>query len=230
MKAKDVVKVEYETKGAKFEILVNQEEADKYRRNRAYDFLKVLFVHEIFKDTRTGERASLKDIKNSFGTTDVIEVAKRIFDNGKIQLTTEQVRKMKEAKWKEIVNIITKLSKDPRINAPHTHQRIEMAMKEAKVNIDPMKSADEQYLKVIEKIREIIPISLEAKELVLKIPLAFTGRIYGVLREMCKIRKEEWTSDFLYLQVEIPAGMEADLLEKLNRICPGEFEVREIKK
>jgi ribosome maturation protein Sdo1 len=46
---------------------------------------------------------------------------------------------------------------------------------------------------------------------------------------MCNIKKEEWTQNFLLLEVEIPAAMEVELIEKLGKLCSGDFEVKSLK-
>ena len=63
---------------------------------------------------------------------------------GDLNLTTDQRRKMIEEKRKQIVHFIAKTYVDPRTHLPHPPLRIEQAMKDGRVSVDPQKNVDEQ--------------------------------------------------------------------------------------
>ena len=74
-----------------------------------------------------------------FKTTDPTEVAKQILSRGELSLTTDQRRKMVEEKKKQIIQYINKSFVDPKTHVPHPPLRIESAMDEPRVIIDPSK-------------------------------------------------------------------------------------------
>ena len=64
----------------------------------------------------------------------------------------------------------------------------------------------------------------------IKIPAQFAGQSFGIVKQFAKILKDEWQNDgSLHLMVEIPAGLQNDLMDKLSGITKGEAEVSIVK-
>jgi len=216
--------------GESFEVLVDPDVIQKVREGEDVDLSEYMAVEEIFRDARKGERASLEMVKKVFGTTDPLEVARRIILTGEFQLTTEQRRKMQEAKRKQIVAEIARNSINPQTKAPHPPQRIELAMEEAKVNIDPFKSVDAQIPAILSKIRALIPIRFEKTQVALRLTGEDYGRCYEYLASSGKIVKEEWQQDGKWIGViEIPAGTRDEFISRLNSRTKGKLESKILK-
>ena len=214
----------------RFEILVDPKAAADLIDGKEVDILSSLAIDAVFKDAKKGEHAPEELLEKKFGTTDIIEIAKKIILKGEIQLTTEQRREMQERKRKKIIDFIVKNSMDPRTKLPHPRQRIELAIKEAGVHIDPFKPVDQQVNNVIEALRPLIPISIEQVKIAVKIPAQFTGKAYGVVRNLGKLLKEEWQPDGSWLGViQIPAGMQLEFYDKLNDLTKGNVETKILK-
>lgn len=213
-----------------FEILVDPEMVLKFKKGESVSIGKMLAVNDVFKDARKGEKVSSSELEKNFGSSDIIKVAEKILKEGDVQLKTEQRREMVDEKRKQIATIISKQGMDPRTKLPHPVQRILNAMEQAHVNIDPFKPAQVQVKLILDKIQEIIPISLEKVEVAIKIPVAFAGKANNIIREMTEIKREEWKQDHWFAVVEIPAGMQADIYEKLNSLTSGRAEVKQIKR
>ncbi|MCK5022739.1 MAG: ribosome assembly factor SBDS [Candidatus Aenigmarchaeota archaeon] len=212
-----------------FEIMVDPNKALDFKRGKDDNIENVLAVNEVFKDSKKGERHATEDLQKAFGTTDVFEIAKKIILNGEIQLTTEQRNKFMEDKKKEIASIIARQGIDPKTKLPHPETRITNAMNEARVHVDPFKPAKEQIKIVLEKIQEILPISLERIEIAIRVPIEYAGKANSIVREITNVKKEEWTSDSWVAVVEIPAGMQSDIYDKLNKLTAGKVDVKIIK-
>ena len=148
VKLEDAVIARLDIENERFEILIEPETAQKLREGEDIPILENLVIDTIFKDSKKGDKASEDKINKIFGTNDISEVAKRIILEGTIQLTTEQRKAMQETKRKQIVASIVRNAINPQTGAPHPTQRIELAMKEAKVQIDPFKPVDIQVQKV----------------------------------------------------------------------------------
>jgi len=134
---------------------------------------------------------------------------------------------MQERKKKAIVDWIARSSMDPRTKLPHPRERIELAMEEARVHIDPFKPVEEQVKKIIDAIRPILPISIENVKVEIKIPAQYSGKAYGEIAKMVKMLKEEWLPDGSFkCIVEIPAGLQTELYDMLNKITKGEVITR----
>ena len=213
-----------------FEILVDPYTAEQLIEGKEADVLSALAIDAIFKDSKKGTHAPLESIQKHFGTDNVEAVAKEIILKGEIQLTTEQRHEMQERKRKRIVDIIVKNAMDPKTKTPHPRQRIELAMDEAGIHIDPFKPVDQQVKIVVEALRPIVPISMEQIRVSVKIPAQYTGKAYGAARNYGVLEREDWQSDGSWIGIiRIPAGMQTDFYDKLNDVTKGNVETRILK-
>lgn len=215
--------------GSNFEILVDPDLALRLKRGGDVSIENVLATPEIYSDAKKGERVPLEILEKVFKTTDVFRIAESIIKHGELQITTEQRNKFADDKKKEIASIISRQGMDPKTKLPHPQQRILNAMQEAKVNIDPMKPAKEQVNEVLSKIEEVLPISLERIEVTLRVPMEHAGRVSSEVRNMASIKSEEWKSDSWMAVIEIPAGMQSDIYDKLNSLTSGKVDVKILK-
>lgn len=212
--------------GEKFELLVDPKLSYDFKTGAKKDLANVLIAEEVFKDARKGERQTSSAIKKVFGTDNIEEIAKKIFAEGELQITTDQRKKLLEEKRLKLVNLIAINCVDPRSKAPHPPQRIEKALEEARFGIDAFKSAEEQMEKAIDSIREILPISMEHARVAVKIPPQYAPKAYGVLKEY-GLKKEEWASDGSLLAVcEMPAGITAVFYDRLNKLTSGQVQTK----
>ncbi len=209
-----------------FEILVDADMAYEYVTGKRADALSVLEAEQVFKDARKGERQSDEKIKKAFGTVDLASVVEQILKKGDLPITTEQRAKMLEEKRKQVIEIIARNSIDPRTKAPATALRVENAMKEAKVSIDPFKNANEQVEDVVKKISPILPIKFTNIKIEVVIPADSANRCYSILKQY-GLKSEDWTSNgSLRATVEFPAGMQNEFYDKLNKATQGRVETK----
>ncbi len=212
-----------------FEVLVDPEEAYLIRSGAKGEIEEVLAVDEIFVDASKGEKATESDLMAVFSTTEVGEIAKEILKEGELQLTAEQRRKKVEEKKMMVIDRIARISLNPQTNTPHPPTRIEIAMNEAKVHIDPFKSVDELVNETVKAIRAIIPIKIAEIAIAVKIPAVYTGGVYELKRNF-ELVKEEWQEDGSFIAVvKVPAGMRDELFSFLNRITKGEAQTKVVK-
>lgn len=213
-----------------FEVLVDPYAAADLIDGKEIDIIQILAIDAIFKDSKKGTHASEESIKEKFGTDDVAEIAKQIVLNGDIQLTTEQRHKMQKSKKNRIIETISRNAMDPKTKAPHPRQRIELAMDEAGVHVDPFKPVSEQVKTIIEALRPLIPISMEHVRISVKIPPEHIGKAYGVARNYGTLEREEWQSDGSWIGIiKIPAGMQTDFYDKLNDVTKGNVSTKFLK-
>ncbi len=225
----DAVIAKYEYGGYKFEILVDPNAESRIRSGKI-DIEKDLATPEVFKDAKKGERTNEEILKKVFKTSDIGEIAIQILKKGQIQLTTEQRKEMVESKRKQVISEIVREAINPQTNTPIPAVRIEEAMDEAKIRIDPFKSVEDQVQAVLKAIRVLIPIRMEKARLGIKLSGDAYGKVYGDLSRMGSILKEEWSNSGEYMCViEIPAGMQADLMDMLNKKTNGDVDVKLLK-
>src|ERR671933_1203120 len=130
--------------GDRFELLVKPDPALEYKIGKRFDISSVLVSDEIYSDANKGSRASSEKMMKRFKTIDSSEVARQILTRGELNLTTDQRRRMVEEKKKQIIQYINKSFIDPKTHMPHPPLRIESAIDEARVIIDPYKRAEDQ--------------------------------------------------------------------------------------
>lgn len=216
--------------GEKFEVLVDPVKAVEFRMGKEVLLDDLVASMEIFEDSKKGDRASEEKVNSIFGTTNPEKVIRVIVKEGEVQLTTEQRNQMLEEKKKAIVNIIAKRGVNPQTNLPHPPDRIMRAMDEAKVKVELEKRTEEQVERIVKEISSIIPIKFEKIRMAIKIPAEFAARSSSIIRSFGSLLKEEWAGDgSLLSMIEIPAGMQQDVIDRLNSLTHGQVEVKIIK-
>ncbi|MBE6488451.1 MAG: ribosome assembly factor SBDS [Methanosphaera stadtmanae] len=223
----DAVIARLESYGERFEILVDAELAADYKRGQDIAIEDVVAVEEVFKDAHKADKASEENMMKVFETTDALEVADKIIKKGTIQITANQKRKMQEEKTRQVIAQIAREAINPQTKLPHPPQRIENAMQEAKVHIDPMKSVEEQIEPTVKAILTKIPIRIEKVQVAVKIPGTYAGKGYSTITQYGKLIKEEWMNDGSWIGVvEIPGGLQDDFYTALSGLTHGEVETK----
>jgi len=215
--------------GKEFEILVDPDLAKEAKlEGEDHEIQRLMFVQEIFTDAGEGERASADEIEAEFGTRQVMEAAEEIFEKGDMQLTTDQKAEMREEKWKQLVNMISRRAQDPKTGNPHPPERVENALEEAGIHVDWDADLEEEFKDAIDELRPIIPISLDEKTVAIRIPTDFSGPAYDKIQQSAEVKDEEWGSEYLTVKVKLPAGILSELMDEIQEIAKGQAEMKEI--
>jgi ribosome maturation protein SDO1 len=216
--------------GERFEILVNPDAALNFKHGEETAISKVLVVDTVFTDSGKGLRPPEDKLKKMFGTTDSYKIAEIILRQGELQLTKEQRLRLIEEKRKQIIAFISKNCIDPRSGFPHPPLRIEQAMKQISIVIDPFKKGDEQARNVIEELRPILPIKIERMKIAIKIPPEYAPRAMGIVRDFGDVSREEWQSDGSWIAViEMAAGLHSSFLERIRGVTRGNYQTKILK-
>lgn len=230
VKLEEAVIARLSTHGTNFEVLVDPDLTLDFRAGEDIDIKKILAAEKIFKDSKKGKKASEEMMEEIFGTTDTFKVAEEIIRNGKIQVTTERRRKMREDRKKQVVSLISRRAINPQTDRPHPPRRIENAIDKANVQIKPFESAEEQLPDVVEAIQPILPLSFETRRIAVKIPASYAGKSYRIVNDFAHIERDEWLNDGSWVvEVKIPAGTQLEFFKKLNDLTKGEAETKVLK-
>ena len=222
--------VKYTFEGEKFEILVKPDPALDYKLGKIKDIASVLISDEIYQNSGKGTRASSEKLQKAFKTEDPLVIAEKILQKGDLNLTTDQRRKMTAEKRKQIITIIAKTFVDPRSHLPHPPLRIEQAMSDARVSIDPFKNVEEQMNDIVEKLRSIIPLKSENLSLEISVPAQYVAKSYSVLKSTGILKKEDWQKDgSLKAILELPAAASPNVIDRLGAITKGTAFVEVLK-
>jgi len=217
-------------KANKFEILVKPDPALDYKLGKIKDVSSVLVSDEIYQNSGEGTRASSEKLQKAFKTEDVMIIAEKILQKGDLNLTTEQRRKMTTEKRKQIITFIAKTFVDPRSHLPHPPLRIEQAITDARVSIDPFKNVDEQVKDIVENLRSIIPLKSENLLLEISVPAQYVAKSYSVLKSTGTLKKEDWQKDgSLKAILEIPAAARPNVIDRLGAMTKGTAFVEVLK-
>lgn len=210
-----------------FEVLVDPELALALKSGQAVDIRNVLAVDKIFKDAKKGTTASEEMMQKAFGVLDTFKIAEQIIRKGEVQVTTEQRRKMREERLKQVVTLISKRAINPQTGLPHPPARIEDALAKAKIHIDEFKSAEEQFPAIVKMLLPILPLKFEVRKIAVKIPASYTGKANRLVRGFATVKQEQWLSDGSWsVVVEVPAGIQREFFDKLNELTRGEVETK----
>lgn len=216
--------------GEKFELLVKPDPALEYKLGKRKDVSTILISDEIYSDSNKGTRASTEKLMKAFKTTDQTAIATIILQKGDLNLTTDQRRKMVSEKRKQIVEFISKTFVDPRSHLPHPPIRIDQAMNDAKVAIDPFKNTEDQIKDIVEQLRTIIPLKSENMLLEILVPAQYAAQSYSVLKSAGTLKKEEWQSNgSLKVILDIPAAARANVIDRLGSVTKGSASVEVAK-
>ncbi len=226
----DVTVAKYSYEGEKFEILVKPDPALEYKLGKKKDISSVLVSDDIYTDSSKGTKPSTEKLLKAFKTEDTTEIAQIILQKGDLNLTTEQRRKMVEEKKRQVVEFIAKTYVDPRTHLPHPPLRIEQAMKDARISVEPQKSTDEQVKDIVEKLRSIIALKSENLSLEIIIPAQFASQSNAVLKSVGSLKNEEWQNNgSLKAILEIPAAARPNVIDRLGSITKGSASVEVVQ-
>jgi len=232
LSGKSVVRAKF--KGNRFELIVNPELALKYKMGileESFTLDDILEVDEVFQNASKGERAPDEILEHCFETTEFNIIAEKILEKGELNLTAEQRQVFFEKKRKKIVTLISKMCINPKTKTPHPPVRIENAMKEAKVMINPVHSAEDQLKEIIGELRKVLPISMETVKLIVKIPPEFTGKAYGEIKRKGQIKKDEWQKDGSWITVvDVVAGIQGEFIEAIQGLTKGRAEIKVLER
>ena len=98
-------------KNKNFEISVDLDEALKVK-DGAGNVSSALNSNSVYYDLKKGTVVSLSDLKDSFGTDDIYQIAERIMKNGEIQKNQEYRESERDEKIKQVISLIIQNSSD----------------------------------------------------------------------------------------------------------------------
>ena len=223
----DAVTARYETGGNRFEILIDPKAAQSYREGDEIDWEEAIAADGVWADSAKGDRAPDILVNDAFGTTELIEIYKKILTEGTIQLTAQQRNEMVDQKKKQIVAHIVANAMNPQTGGPHPPQRIENAIDEARFSVDPMEAIEKQVEKLIKLIKPLIPISFEKIRVAVKIRAIHVGKCYGQISSLSNIESEEYQKDGSWIGIlEMPAASFVKLEDVLGSITKGTAETK----
>ena len=221
--------LKYTKYGNTFELVIDPDLAVKIKGQKNSsdeDVIELLRAENVFSDAKKGTLAEESAVKETFKTTNIVAITRKMLAEGEIQLTASHREKLRQEKRNKIVNIIHKVTINPKTNTPHPVSRIENAINEARVKIDEFKKAEDQVSEIIDKLKPIIPIKKDQAVVEIKMPMNYASSLRDYITSNGKLLREDWKSDGSWVcQLEIPAGLKQILVDELNSKTRGEVEI-----
>ncbi len=213
----DAVLARLEKGGSRYEILVDSELVQAWKHdNESVNLSDLLATDQIWSDAKSGDRPTSESLIKIFGSTDLKVCVKKIINEGSIQLTTIQRKKIIEDKKKKIINEIATTATDPKTKLPHPPSRIEIALDEARFSVDPFLSIERQVQDAVKVLKPLIPLQFITVKLAFRVPGKDYGGVHQLLRN--SIKKEEWLNDGGWVcVVEVPGGMKNEIISRVSQ-------------
>ncbi|MEZ0319061.1 MAG: ribosome assembly factor SBDS [Pyrobaculum sp.] len=213
--------------GEHFEILIDPDAALELKLGKPLGIDKVLVHDVVYKDAKKGLRASEQTLKKVFGTTDIRKIAEVIIKEGEIPLTAEQRRRLVEDKKRQIVEWISRNCIDVRTKTPVPPQRVENALEQVRVSVDPFKSAEEQVQEVLRELQRVLPIKVATARMAVSVSSTHAQRVKGLVAKIAKIVNERYRPDGSWdATIELPAGLQDVLISKVNDVTHGDVDIK----
>ena len=222
--AKDIILVRYKKGGKKFEVATFPGKVKQWRDGKVASLDDVVQQRAIYTNIGNGIQAGAAELSSAFPeTTSAEAILIEILTKGEVQMTAAERKEQLEQKRKEIVNHLHKYFVNPKTGLPHPVVRIESALEELKVRIDPDMPANKQVAAIIKNLPSILPIKKQEMRGVLTIPHKHVGAAHGVVSSYVKIETEQWGDTGCHMTIVSNPGDWNSLITVLNDITKGDF-------
>jgi len=210
-----------------YETMVDLDSAMKLKKGQEVDMQDVIRDNKVWRDLKKGMQANQDELDGAFKTSEFNEIVRKIIEKGSIEVTQEYRDEEIEKRKKQIIDFLTRNAVDARTTRPFTPDAIESAIKQSGVKIDK-NPVDKQINNILDKLRSIIPIKIETKKILVKIPAQHTGKVYGIIQDYKE--KENWLGNGdLEVVLNIPVGLQSEFYDKLNSVTHGSAITSEVK-
>lgn len=220
---REFVLIRFKRGGKKFEMGTFAGKVQQWRDKKVTAIDDVVQQRTIYTNIATGVQAGAADLAAAFEGLVMEDIIKLILEKGEFQLTAAERKEKLEKKRREVVNHLHKYYINPKTGLPHPVVRIEAALDEMKVRIDPDSPADKQVLIIVKDMPAILPIRKQEIRGMLTIPNKHTGAVHGIIAQYVKIETERWTDVGCLMTIVSNPGDWATLMGILNDITKGDF-------
>lgn len=114
---------------------------------------------------------------------------------------------------------------DPKTKTPHPVVRIENALDQLKIKIDPDQPLERLLADVTKRLPDVLTIKRQDMDALLSVPHAHMGAVGGLLSRYCQVKSERYTSQGCEMQIALVPGDYEPLIAELNRVTKGEFQL-----
>jgi len=192
--------------GKRFEIACYKNKVVSWRNKIEKDIDEVLQTHSVFVNVSKGQVAKKEDILAAFGTEDPTAVCKEILDKGELQVSEKERTEQLDALLKDIANTIAGLCVNPETKRPYPVSIIEKGLKEVHFTAKPGRSAKQQALDAIPKLKATMQIDRAQMRVRVSMGTSQWKAISEKVTAMGSLENKEWTGDTACMTLVIDPG------------------------
>ena len=161
-KLTNIAVVRLKKAGVRFEIACYKNTVVAWRDGFEKDLDNVLQTTKVYNNVSKGVFAKEEDLLRAFGTKDEEKVSLLILTDGELQVSEKERKNVFDTIFRDAVTVLVEKCVNPSTNRPYPPGMIERALREIHFSVDPMRSAKQQALAAIPKLRAIFPIKRAA--------------------------------------------------------------------
>ena len=161
-KLTNIAVVRLKKAGVRFEIACYKNTVVAWRDGFEKDLDNVLQTTKVYNNVSKGVFAKEEDLLRAFGTKDEEKVSLLILDSGELQVSEKERKNVFDVIFRDAVTVLVEKCVNPSTNRPYPPGMIERALREIHFSVDPMRSAKQQALAAIPKLRAVFPIKRAA--------------------------------------------------------------------
>ncbi len=209
-----------------FEVLTKPGKALKYRDGKC-GWNEVLVADEIYKNHVKGEKFTSNELKKSFQTDNVQEVAKIIVEKGELQLSAQERKEKTDQIRNGIINYISQYYIDPKTKNVLPRTRIETALDNLKTKIDTEIPVERQALDLVKKFPNIGLIIKKVETLAtISISYQYLNQVKSIIYGKTRVQSQKHTDDGIQYQVSMSPGDYDALINALNKVTKGDYQIK----
>ena len=170
--------------GKRFEIACYKNKVLSWRQGIEKDIDEVLQSHTVFLNVSKGQVAKKDDLIKAFESSDQTEICKQILAKGDLQVSDKERQAQQEATFKDIATTVAEKCVNPETKRPYPVSMIEKAMKECHIAVKPNRSAKQQALETVGKLKAQIPIERAQMRIRIVLPFADAKKFQAGLKKL----------------------------------------------
>ncbi|RCN31695.1 rRNA metabolism protein, SBDS family [Ancylostoma caninum] len=203
----NVAVVRMKKMGKRFEIACYKNKVVNWRNKSEKDIDEVLQTHTIFSNVSKGQLAKKDELVAAFGTEDPLEICKIILEKGDLQVSDKERQAASDQSLKEVSQLIASMVVNPETKRPIPPSIIDKALHEMHFSLKPNRSAKQQALEVIPKLRETIRIERAKMRIRVSMPSHEAKLTHNRLKALfAEVEMEDWAEGGLEMVGLIEPG------------------------
>jgi ribosome maturation protein SDO1 len=215
--------VKYTSGKKRFEVLTKDGSVKKFREGKL-GWNNVLFADQVFTDSKKGNVAKDKDLKSVFGTSDLTECLIKIILEGELSVSAKERKEDMKRHKQAVIGHLHRTYVDAG-NLPHPLTRLEAAVNDSKVRIDPGEQVEKQANDIVKAMSGKLVFRKNTVEYTVAVSHTYARKASSVIYQYCEVNKENWEANGCVWTFGIGASEFDKFMAALNKITNGDYQL-----